>query len=182
MGVDDETIELSDEFQPHAFDSSSDVILLDEPPSGHARTTVNVNTTQPGSSRQTGNSFEECLPRILEIFPDVDHDHLNKLLVQYQNCESVEECTQLILHALLEDPSYPRCHTALGKRKRSSADGDEKSTTKLKLDYSSVDRPVPSGPNYFPLTLRQLQLDYPYIPKQHIRAVLTNHSRLYTPS
>lgn len=181
--VDDESVfEIPSDSQSRRFGSpSSDVVLLDSPPSERVYA---VNDDQPEPSNQPRNSLNDSFPRVLEIVPDVDHDHLGKLLEQYRNSESMEQCIQFVLHALLEDPAYPRnpTMTALGKRKRSSDDNSARLARKLKHDFSSVDRPVPLGLDYFPLVLQQLQIDYPYIPKQHIRAVLARHRGLYAPS
>ncbi|GJJ08592.1 hypothetical protein Clacol_002811 [Clathrus columnatus] len=180
--VDGDVPYLADNKQSRRFNSpSSDIVILDGPP---LPSTNKKNEDQFASSSQFQDPFQEYLRQVLEIVPDVDHDYLKKLLHQYRNTEGSEQYIQFILHALFEDPSYPRNPTLklIGKRRRSSDETDERAARKLKLDPSSIDRPVPSGSNYFPLALQQLQIDYPYIPKQHIRLVLAQNRGLYSPS
>ena len=87
--------------------------------------------------------------------------------------EQVQGVVGHVLHLLFENPDYPKADLrAGGKRKGKKVDdpddedelegkgkgkgkGKAKDSTskKLKIDYASIDRPFPGGPNYFDLAL-----------------------------
>jgi TRIAD3 protein (E3 ubiquitin-protein ligase RNF216) len=50
------------------------------------------------------------------------------------------------------------------------------------LDYAQKDREYRGGIHYADLSLNQLMLDFPFIPKPHIRRTLVAHHSLYAPT
>jgi E3 ubiquitin-protein ligase RNF216 len=86
--------------------------------------------------------------------------------------ERVQGVVGHVLHLLFENPDYQKAELrAGGKGKRVGGPDDEvglegkgkrkakdSSSKKPKIDYASIDRPFPGGPNYFDLALVCLSL------------------------
>ena len=88
--------------------------------------------------------------------------------------EQVQGVVGHVLHLLFENPDYPKADLRAGgkgKGKRVAGPDDEdglegkgkgkakdSSSKKPKIDYASIDRPFPGGPNYFDLALVCLSL------------------------
>ncbi|KAJ7125457.1 hypothetical protein C8R43DRAFT_1030232 [Mycena crocata] len=119
---------------------------------------------------------------ISEIIPDVDPEYVLSLVRQHYP-QSGDQVVEPVLHALFEDPSYPK-RDRKGKRKRVEEDeqGDARGKPKGKLDYGSKDREYKGGLHYADLSVEQLMLDFPYIPKPHIRRTLLGQHSLYAPT
>ena len=80
--------------------------------------------------------------------------------------EQVQEVVRHVLHLLFENPDYPKADLrADGKIKGKTVGGpddeddlegkgkEKVSSKKPRIDYASIDRPFPGGPNYFELAL-----------------------------
>ncbi|KZW03026.1 hypothetical protein EXIGLDRAFT_636660 [Exidia glandulosa HHB12029] len=120
------------------------------------------------------------LARVLEIVPDVDLEHAQKLIDAHIATYGPEKVVQPVLHLLLEDPSYPKAQRNKGKRK---ADVEaEANNKKIKIDYASADRPFAGSNAYFEAAVTQLTVDYPYIPKADLRRFLLDRNSLYAPT
>ncbi|KAI5984865.1 hypothetical protein EDD15DRAFT_2176650 [Pisolithus albus] len=119
--------------------------------------------------------MDDYVARVTEIIPDVQPAHVLSL-VERTTQTNPDAVVELVLHALFEDPSYPKIDRK-GKRKRDEAEQEEKEegrrssrgTPKPRVDYLSEDREYDGGPFYSELSLEQLMIDYPRIPKPHIR-------------
>jgi TRIAD3 protein (E3 ubiquitin-protein ligase RNF216) len=122
--------------------------------------------------------------RVLDVLPDALPDYV-LILVQQHYPESRDQVVETVLHALFENPTYPKVDKK-GKRKHIEEDvpsqGDARGQPKVKLDYASKDRAYNGGVHYEQLAVDQLMLDFPLIPKPHIRRVLLNHHSLYAPT
>ncbi|KAJ7509982.1 hypothetical protein B0H11DRAFT_1957067 [Mycena galericulata] len=121
--------------------------------------------------------------QVLEIIPDVDPEYALSLVRQHYP-QSQDQVLEPVLHALFEDPAYPKLDRK-GKRKRvedeDPADGRGKHKA-AKLDYGSKDREYKGGVHYAQLSIDQLMLDFPYIPKPHIRRTLLDQHSFYAPT
>lgn len=138
--------------------------------------------------------------QILEIVPDVEPDHLLALVMKFLP-DYQEKVVEPVLHALFEDPTYPKIDKK-GKRKRVD-DNDASGKKARTIEYGSLDRKYTGGVHYSDiaivsfsfsffffsstdiLTLRlqnQLQLDFPDIPKPHIRKMLSAQKGFYAPT
>ncbi|KAF9234720.1 hypothetical protein BU15DRAFT_52263 [Melanogaster broomeanus] len=120
----------------------------------------------------------ECVARVIEVVPDVQPAHVLGLVEQFSATQP-GNVVEFVLHALFEDPSYPKVDKK-GKRKRDDTEapieeGSARGVPKPKVDYASKERKYDCGPHYFELSLEQLMRDFPRIPKPHIRARLLNH-------
>ncbi|KAJ7449917.1 hypothetical protein FB451DRAFT_1052540 [Mycena latifolia] len=120
--------------------------------------------------------------QVLEIIPDVDPEYALSLVRQH-HAQSGDQVVGPVLHALFEDPAYPKVDKK-GKRKRvdEEVQGDVRGKPKAKLDYANKDREYSGGVHYADLCLEQLMLDFPFIPKPHMRRVLLDHHSLYAPT
>ncbi|KAL4072366.1 hypothetical protein V8B97DRAFT_1958637 [Scleroderma yunnanense] len=127
-------------------------------------------TPQPEPLSEPVDPRDAYIARVIEIVPDVQPAHVLGLVEQFIQSHP-EHVVELVLHALFEDPSYPKIDRK-GKRKR-DADEDDKepprASPKPKIDYLSPDRMFDGGPYYFDLSMGQLMVDFPRIPKPHIR-------------
>ncbi|KAG5635251.1 hypothetical protein H0H81_011937 [Sphagnurus paluster] len=132
-----------------------------------------------------------AVARILEIIPDVEPDHLLALVTNYfieHPNQGLEVVVEQILHALFEDPKYPKVdRKGKGKRKQTVAEAEEVQALdipakKPKIDYADKSRPFKGGVHYIDLALECLQTAFPYIPKAYLRTTLAKHKCLYAPT
>jgi E3 ubiquitin-protein ligase RNF216 len=173
--------------------SMSDVVVLtdtedddapkrpDPPPVRRVLTDAQLNLPGPSAPAVPADPFAVYSTRILEIIPDVEPAHLRTLLEQHY-LASGADVVENVLHALFEDASYPRVEKVANKRKRAPDDDDGREKARVKVDYASKERAFSGGPHYYDLALSQLQEDFPWIPKQHIRTTLGKNGKLYAPT
>ncbi|KAI0070670.1 hypothetical protein K474DRAFT_1608247 [Panus rudis PR-1116 ss-1] len=175
-------------------------INLEEPvagPSNHgireAGVVPDVNTHQEKDASVAPEDFHNAddevpndlyLAQVIEIIPDVDPDFALALLNEnYPNFK--EQVVEHVLHALFENPSYPKVEKGKGKRKREASDEGERAGIKsqreeAQVDYLSKNRRV--GPNYHDLALHRLYTEFPQIPVAHIRRKFQLEGGLYAPT
>ncbi|KAG6856665.1 hypothetical protein H0H87_002042 [Tephrocybe sp. NHM501043] len=131
--------------------------------------------------------------RVLEIIPDVEPEYLLALITQNTTAHPehpVSTIVELILHALFEDPKYPKVDRyGKGKRKADDMDGnaegsisDEREKKKQKTDYKDVEREFRGGLGYGDAALEYLQISFSYTPKPYLRTILGQHNGLYAPT
>ncbi|KIK93205.1 hypothetical protein PAXRUDRAFT_829200 [Paxillus rubicundulus Ve08.2h10] len=123
----------------------------------------------------------EYVVRVIEVVPDAQPAHILGLVEQFMNTQP-RNVVEFVLHALFEDPSYPKVDKK-GKRNRDEPEGDEntRAVPKPRIDYANKEREYSGGPHYFEISLEQLMMDFPRIPKPHIRTrLLDNH--FYAPT
>ncbi|KAJ7271887.1 hypothetical protein B0H12DRAFT_1091875 [Mycena haematopus] len=120
--------------------------------------------------------------RVLDVLPDALPEHVWDLVRQHYP-QSGDQVAETVLHALFEDPTYPKVDKK-GKRKRVEDDvqGDARGQPTAKLDYGSKDREYKGGLNYEQLAIEALMVDFPLIPKPHIRRTLFAHHSFYAPT
>ena len=121
---------------------------------------------------------DTCLQRVLEIFPDISHEHVVKLYNDFGHegdYETLPGQARLdnIIEQLVSAPSYPKQEKGKLKRKREPSI-DENDAKK----WERQDRvPVP---NYLLAQLRSmLKAEFPDIPKQYISDTLKIHQHFY---
>lgn len=124
--------------------------------------------------------FDQFLAQVLEIIPDVEPTYAMNL-IRAQHPTSGSNVVATALHSLFES-TYPKREKNKGKRKREDSDDGGPSTQKVKVDYACKDRPFTGGVNYYGLAMEQLMVDFPYVPKPHIRKTMGEHGNLYAPS
>ncbi|KAF7984602.1 hypothetical protein HWV62_12799 [Athelia sp. TMB] len=127
-------------------------------------------------------TMDTLIARVLEIVSDVQPAHVLSLLEQHATAHK-NELVEFVLHALFEDPNYPKIDKK-GKRRREDTEEPEGKDRRksIKIDYGSKDRERVVGPHYADIALEALLQDFPYIPKPHVRRVFFANNALYAPS
>ncbi|KAG5641929.1 hypothetical protein DXG03_003955 [Asterophora parasitica] len=129
-----------------------------------------------------------AMARILEIIPDVEPEYLLSFVTKYMlehPDQMLEMVVEQILHALFEDSTYPKVdRMGKGKRKQTEAVAKAASSPakKAKIDYADMNRPLNGGVHYPELALELLQTAFPFIPKPHLRLLLSRRNGLYAPT
>ncbi|KAH7906652.1 hypothetical protein BJ138DRAFT_1129757 [Hygrophoropsis aurantiaca] len=141
-----------------------------------------VQAEEPQPILPAVDPIDAYVARVIEIVPDVQPGHVLTLIEQY-HATHPENVVELVLHALLEGPPYPKVDNK-GKRKRveGEEDGVVRGQPKPKLDYAQKDREYKGGPHYTDMALEQLLIDFPYIPKPHVRSRLLQNNGFYAPT
>ena len=141
---------------------------------------------QERSGLATESAHEEftvdtCLRKVLEIFPDINHDHVFKLYNDFDSNEGYENLSgevrfDNIVEGLLSTASYPkqeRGRSACKKRKRADSI-DEDANKKWELNDRD---PIPG---YLVGSIRaMLKADFPEVPQQYIQRTLAREMHLY---
>ncbi|KAL8707581.1 MAG: hypothetical protein Q9220_007422 [cf. Caloplaca sp. 1 TL-2023] len=123
-------------------------------------------------------SYDECHRRVLEIFPDVSHDHLRKLHDDHlANTEALPLATpsNALISRLLDGGKYPKEKDRLNelKRKRSLVSDDERAS--LWTDNERL-----AGDSLYPEEAKKLlQEDFPDVPRRYIDLKFKELGNLY---
>lgn len=112
----------------------------DSPELVHRRPYTNGTNADPQLSAagetQVVLSYESCLAEILEVFPDVSHEHVKNLYDQHPNVRTAGHSpTGEIISKLLDEKEYPKEPDRLKERKRkrrSEADSDDERAAEWK--------------------------------------------------
>ncbi|OQO09681.1 hypothetical protein B0A48_05083 [Cryoendolithus antarcticus] len=96
------------------------------------------------SGEATGFTVDTCLQRVLELFPDVCHDHVTRLYQQHDDNNGYEAIPgparlDSIIDSLLTDSTYPR-QKSVSDLKRKRADSREDADAALLLRWEREDR------------------------------------------
>lgn len=100
-------------------------------------------------------NLKNSVVRVLEIIPDVDPEHVTKLVAEAIS-QDEEDVVENVLHILLEDPGYPKVtlKQGTGKRKRENSEDQEAGSSKCaKFEYDDKPR---RGTHYSDLALVRL--------------------------
>ncbi|KAJ3717653.1 hypothetical protein DFJ43DRAFT_789592 [Lentinula guzmanii] len=135
---------------------------------------------KPQAEEDTQSSM---LAQVLELVPDVQLDYAEELIARHLATRQ-GEVLEAVVHALFENPTYPKIDKK-GKRKAAEPPHDEDQHKRSRLDqpnYDQVDREYGGGVDYPDLSIEQLMVDFPDIPKPHIRKILYANKGLYAPT
>ncbi|KAI0055178.1 hypothetical protein BV25DRAFT_284450 [Artomyces pyxidatus] len=121
---------------------------------------------------------EHYVAQVREVVPDVLAAHVFELVERYEVAHP-EDVVGAVLHALFEDPTYPKEVRDKGKGKAVDRSGQDSSSGGT--DYSRTDREH-LGLAYRTLALEQLYVDFPAIPRGHILDMLDLHEGFYAPT
>lgn len=154
--------------------------------------------------------YSKHLSLVLEVIPDVLPQHALELIERLYPAYG-DQVGEWVVQNLFENAPYPKVEDPVagkrkGKRKASEMeDATDEPPLKVKIDFTTVDRPKPTGKNYRKLSLvschpsltpvfpcailtgdcavqNQLYTHFPYIPVTHIRRVFASKNALYTPT
>ncbi|KAF9030307.1 hypothetical protein BDZ89DRAFT_1064727 [Hymenopellis radicata] len=131
----------------------------------------------------SGSNEPDPLAQVLEIVPDVDPAFVEELIAKNLPTYG-DKVVETVLHTLLEDRSYPK---SVKKRKSQLAAVGGSAPKKAKvdhgqIDYASTNRKFTGGVFYNDLAVDQLTVDFPDIPKAHLRKLLASKKGLYAPT
>ncbi|KAJ3781897.1 hypothetical protein GGU11DRAFT_221731 [Lentinula aff. detonsa] len=135
---------------------------------------------KPQAEEDTQSSM---LAQVLELVPDVQPEYAEELIARHLATRQ-GEVLEAVVHALFENPTYPKIDKK-GKRKAAEPPHDEDQHKRSRLDqpnYDQVDRVYGGGVDYPDLSIEQLMVDFPDIPKPHIRKILCANKGLYAPT
>ncbi|KAI7258315.1 hypothetical protein KC343_g7056 [Hortaea werneckii] len=116
---------------------------------------------------------ESCLQLVLEIFPDVSHDHVLHL---YDSFEAVSDKTKRdnIIEKLVSDPAYPKQERQSQKKRKRAASTDDSDAQR----WEKQDREV--APGYLKGTMQAiLKVEYPEMTVKYINETFALEKHLY---
>ncbi|KAF9264839.1 hypothetical protein L218DRAFT_861859 [Marasmius fiardii PR-910] len=138
-----------------------------------------VSSAQPED--QQDDSVSTYFAQVLEIVPNVLPDHAIALITEYLPAHQ-NNVVEVVLHNLFDNPGYPKLDKK-GKRKATeTVNADNNKKIRVELDYGSTDRDRKGGMHYTSLAIDQLMLDFPEIPKAHIRKTFGSNKSFYAPT
>ncbi|KAI7270645.1 hypothetical protein KC345_g7385 [Hortaea werneckii] len=116
---------------------------------------------------------ESCLQLVLEIFPDVSHEHVRHL---YDSFEAVSGKTKRdnIIEKLVSDPTYPKQERQTQKKRKRAASTDKSDAQR----WEKQDREV--APGYLQGTMQAiLKVEYPEMTVKYINETFALEKHLY---
>ncbi|KAL8732490.1 MAG: hypothetical protein Q9166_002704 [cf. Caloplaca sp. 2 TL-2023] len=131
--------------------------------------------------------YDQCLQKVLDIFPDISHDHIKSLYDSHPSKAISPDGVPLseeIISQILDGGTYPKERDRQNelKRKRSEVENsDDERAVKWRNEWINADR-VPRGVLdrvYSQHALRMLQEDYPDIPRTFLERKLSESGHLY---
>ncbi|KAL2011185.1 hypothetical protein VTN00DRAFT_3903 [Thermoascus crustaceus] len=134
--------------------------------------TSNTSITPSDIPKPEMSSEDACLARILELFPDISHQHVRELYNHHKNDDltpgrAESRTIENIIEDILQNPPYPKQRDA--KRKRTPESDDE---TQWKADADE--------PWYFHRAGKILRREFPLVPAQYIRQVMEEKKTLFS--
>lgn len=176
---------------------------LQIPPRPIDPTTLKHIHQGPGPSRSalSENERDDVKPKedivsahlasVLAVIPDVQPEFALVLInEQLASAETANNAVELVINQLF-DSSYPKIEKKRKRDAEGSAEGPgatggkgkgvAKDEKKGRIDWSSLERPIPAGA-YVLLALDQLGQDFRYVAKAHVKNVFSNNNHLYYPS
>jgi len=108
---------------------------------------------EPAVPPAPADPTDEYIVRVLEIVPDVQPTHALALVEQFMQSQP-GNVVEFVLHALFENPSYPKADKK-GKHKQDETHSGPnlRGSPKPKVDYTSKERVYDCGPQYFERSL-----------------------------
>nr|OQO20942.1 hypothetical protein B0A51_11454 [Rachicladosporium sp. CCFEE 5018] len=134
------------------------------------------------SGEATGFTVDTCLQRVLELFPDVCHDHVIRLYQQHDDNNGYEAIPgparlDSIIDSLLTDSTYPR-QKSISDLKRKRADSREDADAALLLRWEREDRET--APHSFSGSIKcMLKSEFPTWTQDDIANVLKQKKHYY---
>lgn len=150
-------------------------IIDDEDPPERAETVDMLSTFDPTafSASEREITAEDCLQLVLEIFPDVSHEHVLQL---YGSFEAVSGKTKRdnIIEKLVSDSAYPKQEKQMHKKRKRAASTDDSDVQR----WEKQDREV--APGYLKGTMQAiLKVEYPEMTVKYINETFALEKHLY---
>ncbi|KAI7547385.1 hypothetical protein KC331_g5050 [Hortaea werneckii] len=150
-------------------------IIDDEDPTERAETVGMLSTfdTPVFAAPEQEITFEQCLQFVLEIFPDVSHEHVLQL---YESFEAVSGRTKRnnIIEKLVSDPTYPKQEKQTQKKRKRAASTDDSDAQRWEKQEREV------APSYLKGTMQAiLKVEYPEMTVKYINETFALEKHLY---
>ncbi|RMY99767.1 hypothetical protein D0862_06990 [Hortaea werneckii] len=150
-------------------------ILDDEDPSEQVETVGMLSTfdTSAFSAPERDITAEDCLQLVLEIFPDVNHEHVLQL---YDSFEAVSGKAKRdnIIETLVSDPAYPKQEKQTQKKRKRAASTDDSDVQRWEKQEREV------APSYLKGTTQAiLKVEYPEMTVKYINETFALEKHLY---
>ncbi len=190
-----EAIELSDgeDDDSFTFDADQEFLANDEfdrgSPSHNRQAEEDVDPLNYGRPNGPGSrgapnpidSYQACLPEILEVFPDISHDHVQQIydkdfeaIGPYERHNNTT--AQRLIGKILDNGNYPKEKDRIRelKRKRSSKNIDEEEAAKWKYMNLRDD-----SAEYAKVSKVALQEAFDFVPAKFISDTFKEHGHYY---
>ncbi|RMY67297.1 hypothetical protein D0863_07881 [Hortaea werneckii] len=116
---------------------------------------------------------EGCLQLVLEIFPDVSHEHVRYLYDSFE-AESGKTKRDNIIEKLVSDPAYPKQEKQTQKKRKRAASTDDSDVQR----WEKQDREI--APGYLKGTMQAiLKVEYPEMTVKYINETFALEKHLY---
>ncbi|KAH8993255.1 hypothetical protein EDB86DRAFT_2929485 [Lactarius hatsudake] len=127
-------------------------------------------------------SHEVLVERVREVVPDVLPAHVFNLLDQHKAAFS-GNLLDVVIHALLEDSSYPKDLKGKGKARAAKEDSsDILKDDSTSINYANLDANRGRGPVYRGLCLSYLRSNFPTVDHTDLTRALSSHKGCYAPT
>lgn len=161
-----------------------DIFIPDEEPQRTARSHNPVGDTAPLDTREDEPdardfTVDDCLQHVLEIFPDISHEHVRNLYASFDHTGDFEALAgrarlDNIVEQLVSATSYPKQERGKLKRKRELSLGGTVDVKKWERRDRAVAPPWAKGS-----VVAICKADFPAIPRSHINERLATHVHLF---
>ncbi|KAI7155143.1 hypothetical protein KC349_g7192 [Hortaea werneckii] len=150
-------------------------IIDDDGPTERAETVGMLSTfdTPAFEAPEQEITTEGCLQLVLEIFPDVSHEHVLQL---YDSFEAVSGKTKLdnIIEKLVSDPAYPKQEKQTQKKRKRAASTDDSDAQRWEKQEREI------APSYLKGTMQAiLKVEYPEMNVKYINETFALEKHLY---
>ncbi|TKA25193.1 hypothetical protein B0A50_05891 [Salinomyces thailandicus] len=133
------------------------------------------------SQDEQGFSVDVCLQRVLEIFPDISHEHVRKLYGEIIGNEAYSRVSSAatldhVMDKLMSDPSYPKQEKGrqVGQKRKREDSPEELASRKWEME----DRPV--VPQFLKGSMQaMLKSEYPDMTVKFINDTLAKEKHFY---
>ncbi|KAI4139346.1 MAG: hypothetical protein L6R39_006338 [Caloplaca ligustica] len=141
-------------------------------------------SSSPPLTDRTGTpiemSYESCLKEVLEVFPDVSHDHVKKLYDESHHIEAVARGLSLAEHLIskiLDEKRYPKERDRLNELKRKRMSELDREGERA-AEWENAERVIGDS-TYLTQARTLLQEDFSEIPVRYIDLKLKELGRFY---
>ncbi|KAI6909951.1 hypothetical protein KC318_g4230 [Hortaea werneckii] len=150
-------------------------IIDDEDPTERAETVGMLSTLDSPAfaAPEQEITAEDCLQLVLEIFPDVSHEHVLQL---YDSFDSVSGKTKRdnIIEKLVSDPAYPKQERQTQKKRKRATSTDDSGAQRWEKQEREV------APDYLKGTMQAiLKVEYPEMTVKYINETFALEKHLY---
>ena len=165
------------------IDSSSDdegyqLIDLDNEHDAHAK----ADDPHQNASSDPSNHYDACFRSVLELFPDISHDHIRNLYDEkIQSTHGVEpdSLIPLLLDSILNGGSYPKEKDRLRALKDLQRKGDADRAEDDEAARWKLRNPQLESPFYAKACKLALQEAFPYVPSKYLDEQFSLHRNFY---